>query len=137
MDIFFTDPDEIPLPPDEVRILALEARPWPDGRRVQVYFEITPFQKRPYGEISITNARGDELASISIIEPAERKLEFTLHLRGADLIAPFTVSSNLFYYPPAEASTESSEEVQHDVQNRIIMDERQISIEPAEPGESE
>ena len=42
MDIFFQDPTDIPLPPEEVRIRELTAEPWPDGRRVRVYVELTP-----------------------------------------------------------------------------------------------
>ncbi len=107
VDIFFNDPTDIPLPPDEVRIRRFEVNPWPDGRRVRVYLEVTPFQKRPNGEISITNAGGDELANISIIETMDPKMEFTLHLRGAELSGPFTVSAYIFYY---EESAESSED---------------------------
>lgn len=109
MDIFFQDPTAIPLPPSEVRITELRAELLPDKRRVRVFLEITPFQKRPNGEVRIDNARGEELASVSIIETMIHKMEFTLHLRGAELVPPYTLSAVISYLeePPADkADTE-------------------------------
>jgi hypothetical protein len=109
MDIFFTDPSAVPLPPAEVRIVELQAQPWPDGRRVHVYLELTPFQKRPDGEISITNQRGEELANASIIETLIHKMDFTLHLRGAELLGPFTVTAQIFYIDRSEGQETTPE----------------------------
>lgn len=97
MDIFFTDPDDIPLPPQEVRIRKFEADPWSDGRRVRVRMELTPFQKRPDGEITIENPDGEVLASVSFIETIDPKMEFTMHLRGAAPRNPMTARAVLFY----------------------------------------
>lgn len=96
MDIFFQDPDEIPLPPEEVRILALRAKPWPDGIRVRIGLELTPFQKRPSAEIVITDAAGEEAASLSIIETMTRKLEMTVHLKGTPA-GTYQARAILFY----------------------------------------
>lgn len=57
---------------------------------------MTPFQTRPYIEVSLTDANGDEVASASIVEPMAWKLEFTMHLRGANA-SPFKVEARLFY----------------------------------------
>jgi hypothetical protein len=127
MDIFFRDPNEVPLPPEEVRILDLKAVPWPDRQRVQVYFETTPFQKRPSGEISIKNANQEELAFISIIETMGRKMEFTLHLRGAEPLEPFTLSAELFYYEQDEHP--EGEEGSGAPSKKIMVDQRQISFD--------
>ena len=97
MDIFFTDPNEVPLPPDEMRIRDTARRSlagWPPGEG-QPGGE--PFQKRPNLEISILNGNGQEIAHTSIIESIERHMEMTLHLRGADLSGPFSISAVLFY----------------------------------------
>ena len=56
MDMFFADPNDPPLPPEEVRLRELRAEPWPDVLRVKVFLELTPFQKRPSAEGSIRNA---------------------------------------------------------------------------------
>lgn len=126
MDLFFSDPNEIPLPPDEVRILELKAIPWPDRQRVQVYLETTPFQKRPSGEITITNASGEELAFISIIETIGRKMEFTMHLRGADPVEPFSLLAELFYYQQEERP--EGEEGSSEPQKKVTVDQRLISF---------
>ncbi len=121
MDIFFSDPTDIPLPPEDVRIRRFEVNPWSDGRRVRVYLEVTPFQKRPNGEISITNFAGDELASISIIETMDPKMEFTLHLRGAELRGPFTISAYIFYYAEANDSSEG-DNLAFEQRERTVVD---------------
>jgi hypothetical protein len=102
MDINFHDPNDIPLPPDEVRIRELRAEPWPDNRRVRVRLELTPFQKRPNGEIRITDENGVEVASFSIIESIDHKMDFTIHLREGKPAGQFTVSTKIFYYEDEE-----------------------------------
>ena len=84
MDIFFADPNEIPLPPNEVHIRELKATPL-DERRVRVYLEIDPSQKRPNADLLIQDEQGNSLASASIIESMQRKMEIVMHLPGAYL----------------------------------------------------
>ncbi len=102
MDIFFQDPSDVPLPPDEVRIRQFRAEPWPDQRRVRVFLEITPFQKRPHGEIKIVDGSGEEVATLTIIEALDPKMDFTMHLRGAEPGGRFTASAIVYYYEPEE-----------------------------------
>jgi len=109
MDIFFTDPTDIPLPPNEVHIRQLNAEPWPDGKRVRVYLEISPFQIKPNGEISISNQEGLEVASISIIETIDPKMEFTIHLRTADTKGTYQVKAEIFYYEKTDEELEDAE----------------------------
>ncbi len=58
--------------------------------------EITPFQKRPYIEVTLRDAEGDEVASTNIVEPLSWKIEFTMHIRG-ELHNPYTLSAKLYY----------------------------------------
>ena len=116
MDIFFTDPNETPLPPDQVRIRELRAEPSSDGQRVRVYLEVDPFQfdKRPNAELVITGAQGQEVASASVIGSMTRKMELTLHLRGIKGGGQFTLHATLFYsviqeHPDPEKGVESIE----------------------------
>ncbi|HNB52841.1 MAG TPA: hypothetical protein PK530_12910 [Anaerolineales bacterium] len=97
MDIFFQDPDDIPLPPNEVRIRKFALQPYPDGRRVRVYLEITPFQKKPSAEIYLLNPAGQPAGNVSIIETIDPRLEMTLHLRGALTSGTYTARADLFY----------------------------------------
>jgi hypothetical protein len=100
VDIFFQDPSEIPLPPDEVRIRVLRAEPLPDGRRVRIYLEVDPFQKRPSAEVDISDSQGMLVSSTSVIESMARKMEFVMHLRQAQPGGTYTVSAVLFYSDP-------------------------------------
>ena len=96
MDFFFPEDNLKRMTPQETHITALTAVPYPDGQKVRVNIEITPFQTRPYIEVTLTDAHGDQVATASIVEPMSWKLEFTLHLRGANA-SPFTLEAKLFY----------------------------------------
>ncbi len=100
MDIFFQDPHEIPLPPDEVRIRELRAELLPDGQRVRIYFELDPFQKRPSAELAISDANGVPLAHASVIESMVRKIELTMHLRTPGAPFPYRLAASIYYLAP-------------------------------------
>jgi len=141
MDIFFQDPNDIPLPPDEVRIRQFTAEPWRDGRRVRVRLELTPFLKRPNGEIRITDSHGAEAASISIIETMQPNLELTMHLRGSQLKGPYTASAVVFYLEePVEAGDRNPEAVNPegnpDSRQQIVVDRAETIFEVLPEGES-
>lgn len=108
MDIFFNDPNEIPLPPEEVRFKSLHAEPWPDGRRVRVTFEVDPFQKRPSADLIITNTAGNEVAHANILETITRKIEINMHLREDDPGGEYHLQAVLYYQHLPEANEESA-----------------------------
>ncbi len=106
MDFFFPEDNLQRMTPEETRIVGLNAEPYPDGYRLRVNIEITPYQKRPHIEVLLTGADGEEIASTSIVEPMSWKLEFTMHIRG-ELNNPYTLEAKLFYPdgPAAEPQT--------------------------------
>ena len=106
MEFFFPEDNLQRATPAETHITSLTAEPYPDNERVHVNIEITPFQTRPHIEVVMTDSHGDEVATTSFIEPMSWKLEFTMHLRGADQ-SPFTIEAKLFYPdgPQAEPVT--------------------------------
>ena len=110
MDFFFPEDNLQRMTPEETQITSLSAEPYPDGYRLRVNIEITPFQKRPYLEVTLSDSEGDEIASSSIVEPLTWKLEFTMHIRG-ELKNPYTIEAKLFYPdgPAAEPVTFSFE----------------------------
>jgi len=132
MDIFFTDPDDIPLPPEEVRIREFKADPWPDGRRVKIYLEVTPFQKRPSGEVFIADQSGQPVASANIIETIDPKMEINMHLRSTETTGVFNASVVLFYLADIEEEPAESESEPIGPPERMIVDEAQISFEIGE-----
>ncbi len=103
MEIFFPEDNLTRAVPEETKINSLSAHAYPDGYRVRVNIDVTPFQQRPYIEVTLNDANGDEVASTSIVEPLGWKLEFTMHIRG-DLKNPYTLSARLYY--PEGPSTE-------------------------------
>lgn len=96
MEFFFPEDNLTRATPEETHITTLTAETWADGRRVRVNLEITPFQKRPYIEVSLKDADGEEVASTSIVEPLQWKIEFTMHIRG-EVRNPYTLDARLYY----------------------------------------
>ncbi|HLO18564.1 MAG TPA: hypothetical protein VK206_27280 [Anaerolineales bacterium] len=96
MDFFLPEDHLQRMTPEETRITSLTAEPYPDGYRLRVNIEMTPFQKRPHLEVELKDADGDEVASSSIVEPLSWKIEFTMHIRG-ELKNPYTLKAKLFY----------------------------------------
>jgi hypothetical protein len=101
MDFFLPQDNLNRAVPEETRITHLAVQPDPQGRRLRTQIEITPFQRRPYIEVTLTDSAGEEVASTSIVEPLSWKLEFTLHLRG-EIRNPYTLDARL-YYPDGPA----------------------------------
>ena len=96
MDFFFSEDKLNRAVPEETRISSLSAQPYPDGKRLRVNIEVTPFQKRPYIEVILNDSNGVEVASTSIVEPLSWKLEFTLHIRG-EINNPYALQARLYY----------------------------------------
>lgn len=86
------------LPPQEVRLKTLAIRPWEDDpRRARVSVEITPFLQPPNLEFSVTNAAGQEVASIYMVEVIDARLTFTMHLRDGGTNPPYQVQGRVQY----------------------------------------
>lgn len=130
MDINFTDLSEVPLPPDEVRLRDFRVDPYPDGKRVRVYLELTPFQKRPSGELFITDLLGTLVATANIIETIDPKMELTMHLRVPDPRGAFTARVLIFYTDSLEDITEDDQIVA--APERRVVDEREVHFEIGE-----
>lgn len=102
MDFFFSEDNLNRMTPEETRITSITAEVYPDGYRVRVNIQVTPFQKRPHIEVTLTDSSGAEVASTSIVEPMGWKLEFTMHLRDEVLKNPYRLEAKL-YYPEGPA----------------------------------
>ena len=110
MSFFFPEDGLERVSPEKTRITTIQTEPYAEGDRVRVQLEITPFTTRPHIDVTLTDVRGSEVASASIVEPMNWRLEFTLHLRGAKN-GPFTLTARLFYPdgPHAEPVTSTFE----------------------------
>lgn len=96
LDFFFPEDHLNRAAPEETRITAFTAAPYPDGHRLRINIEMTPFQIRPHLEITLKNGSGEEVASVSVVEPMTWKIEFTMHIRG-ELLNPYALEARLFY----------------------------------------
>ncbi|HEU0294827.1 MAG TPA: hypothetical protein VFR47_18945 [Anaerolineales bacterium] len=96
MDFFFPEDNLDRMVPEETKITSLSAEPYPDGYRVLINIQMTPFQKRPHIEVLLKDADGEEIASTSIVEPLSWRIEFTMHIRG-ELNNPYTIEAKLYY----------------------------------------
>ena len=134
MEIFFQDPDDVPVGPEEVRIRKLTATPYPDGRRVRVYLEITPFLQKPDAEMRIMSLDRQEMAHVSIIETIDPKMELTLHMPASTTPGKYYLEAMVFYRPP-EAETEAA--VPPAAADRTVVDQSQLEFHIPEPGTPE
>lgn len=109
MDIFFTDPDDAPVPPEEVRIRSLTAKPYADKKRIRISLVVTPFQERPYGEIVILNQDEKEVAIANIIEPMSNQIDVTLHLRSKNTVGKYKVLASISFAKEVEKERHGDE----------------------------
>lgn len=99
MDFFFTDGTIEHLHPADTRLLGLQADPFPDGKRLRIALDLTPFHQKPYLELILTDSSGKVIAATSIIEPVAWRLELTLHLLKPNPIpgGVYTLTVSLSY----------------------------------------
>ncbi len=97
---FVPNPQDPPVPPDQVRVRKVTVEPRNDRRRIKVVAELTPFEKRPHVEIEVYNQTGQIVASLSVVEPINPVLEFTLHLRDPNPDQTFRLVVSVQYPDP-------------------------------------
>jgi hypothetical protein len=97
MNINFFDPGDVPKPRAEIKIEQFDAQPYPDGWRVKINLEVTPFQERPNLEIRLK--LGERLvAEMSVVETMHRHMEFTMHVRGVPSpVGQYVAEADLYY----------------------------------------
>ena len=104
MNPFFLDPNEIRLPPEEVRLTKVQVIPQPNGRQVKIHLELTPFMKRPNIELTITSNAGKEVGHASILETMLHTLEITMHLRRVEPGEALRLETRVYYQKLPEPS---------------------------------
>lgn len=131
MDIFFTDPNDLPVSPEDVRIREFELKPYPDGRRLAARFAISPFQERPNIEINIFNQDNQVIADLSVVEVIEARMTFTLHLPAMEY--PQTIKGEMIlFYNDLEGFDESLENLPTATEflsrSKQIIDHKEFTI---------
>ncbi len=98
MNIEFVDPSQVPQPKHKIRIISLQAIPYPDRRRVWVEVKVTPFQERPNLLLVLKNMDGLIINELSVIETMHANMEFTIHIRTPhDPAGDYELAVELFY----------------------------------------
>src|SRR5688572_13467849 len=108
---FFADPGLAPKPRSEIQVESLTVTPYPDGRRLRVEIELTPFapMDRPNLELTASKPDGIQVGSVSIIEAAQRTLSLTMHIREPQPSGEYTLRVDLYYgeEPPQSTISEN------------------------------
>jgi len=102
MELPIVNPDQVPLPSEEVRIRSVEVEPYPDRRRLRIEIELTLFQKPPNLEVWVENAQGERIAHTNIIGAMTSQMTLTMHLRGENIVGVHTLLLLLSYEEEGE-----------------------------------
>jgi hypothetical protein len=100
VDIELFESEDIPQPPAKVKIERLTATAYPDGWRVRLGVDVTPFLERPNLEITVNAADGRSVVpiSLSVIETMHHSMEFTIHIRGVtNPVGQYIAHAELYY----------------------------------------
>ncbi|MEO0564097.1 MAG: hypothetical protein AAF125_18475 [Chloroflexota bacterium] len=99
MDIqFFNGSNHEPQPRENIKIESVNVTPYPDGQRLHIQVDVTPFRERPNLMLVIHNENDDIVSELNIIETMHFNMEFTMHLRGIDEPeGAYSLTAELFY----------------------------------------
>ncbi len=97
---FFDDLGEAPKGREDVRLKQLGLYVYPDGRRVAVGFDLTPFRERPSIEVRVVNERGEAAGWLNVIETLEANFSLTMHLRDKEPTERYEVTAVVYYATP-------------------------------------
>lgn len=89
-------------PREEVRIEQLAALPTPDGQRVRVQIQVTPFREQPNFEIALYDSAQRRVGGTTVIAAMNFRMEFIVHLRGvAHPHGDYVLRADLYYDDPS------------------------------------
>lgn len=94
---FFDNRDDAPKNREDVRILRARIEVAPEGRRVAVDLELTPFIERPTIELRLTNDRGEPAGLSNVIETLDRTLRMVMHMRDKQPAENYRLQARIYY----------------------------------------
>lgn len=98
MDIqFFDNREDAPKNRDDVRILRARTEMAPEGRRVAVDMELTPFIERPTIEVRLVNNRGESAGLTNIIESLDHIIRIVMHMRDKTPADKYQAQIRIYY----------------------------------------
>lgn len=96
------------LPPEEVSLVAFQASPYPDRRRILCRVIFSPFQEKPSAEIKILDQENRELTTVNIIQVRDPESILTIHLPGQVPGGEYTALLQAFYLQEKEIQEEGT-----------------------------
>ena len=94
---FFDDPHDRPVMREDVRLIDIQIEVAPDGRRVALDLELTPFIERPSIDLLLENERGERAGALTIIETMNHRVGVVVHLRDKSPTAVYNLSATVYY----------------------------------------
>ena len=96
---FISDPNQVPRPQEEVRIVNFDLEPYDDHKRTRLEIQLTPFMPQVRPNIEITAYNQDEIlvASANIIETTSYLNYLTLHLRDTNTSGVYIFKAILYF----------------------------------------
>ena len=94
---FFDNRDDAPKNREDVRILRARTEVAPEGRRVAVDLELTPFIERPTIELRLINDRGEAAGLSNVIETLDRTLRMVMHMRDKQPAEKYRLTARIYY----------------------------------------
>lgn len=103
----FFQPDQLLPESSAVKIVHLEAAPYPDNRRVQVIFRLSAGAESLGAAVVLTNQDGEQLASATIVNLLIPRSEVTLHIpKAAAQAGDYQLDLTLFSLQEVESELE-------------------------------
>lgn len=103
---FYDDPEKAPKSREDVRLNDLGLYVYPDGRRIAVGFNLTPFIEKPCLEVRVVNAHGEPAGWLNVIETMETNFSITIHLRDKEPTNQYEVTAVVYYQTPETDRTD-------------------------------
>lgn len=82
---------------EDVRIRDMQLEVSPEGRRVAVDFNLTPFIERPSIQLFVVNAKGEKAGSLTVIETLDNKFGLVVHLRDKEPTETYEIQASVYY----------------------------------------
>lgn len=90
-------PSENALPPQQVHIIRCTVTPWPDGKRVKVNLELSPFQQPPNVTLVLHDQNINEISRVLLVETQVTNLSFTMHIRHPTVQGNYSLTASISY----------------------------------------
>lgn len=94
---FFDDRSDAPRMREDVRITRARLEVSPEGKRVAVDLELTPFIERPTVQLVLVNEAGGQAGRLTIIETLDRVMSVVMHIRDQDPTATYHLHARVYY----------------------------------------